>query len=281
MTEVPDKYRNEIYEPPMVEIVKEREKVEMFYDQGYWPILVILREGSLTVSEITQKSNELIEKRVMPELDKKFTNYEVTLEKLQDSLTKVNTFTKAEKQNFDEKIKKNKPLTDAEKKLIIKRIKEYKLSKEQKSEKTIYRYMKDLKAAGLVVPAGFVNKPDQTASETLFSRKAKIFILRQHSDDTWRCDECKTILRKVSKMLALSMQIDEPDVECLANLMSATDMYMEDEQIRLFEEYEEEMQELVKDCSFEESNKMLKTFHTIYMLLKAEEFQDELKDCFK
>jgi len=265
------------YEQKTVEIVKEREKVEMFYDQGYWPILVILREGHFTVREMTVKSNILIEKKVRPQLDKKFEDYQVTKEKLEELFEKITTFTAEEIKSLKEK----KNLSDSDKKLVIDRIKDYKLSKEQKSEKTIYRYVKDLTIANLIVAAGQRVVIGKTATETLYSRKAKIFILRQHSDDTWKCEECKTTLGKVGKMLALSMQIKQPKVENLAKLMSAIDMYHEDEQIRLFEEYDDEIKEIIQDCSFKETNHLLTTFRTIYMLLKADEFKAEMEECFK
>ncbi len=263
------------YEQKAVEIVKEREKVEMFYDQGYWPILVILREGPLTVKEMTEKSNILIEKKFRPELDKKFKDFEFTKENLKELFEKANVFSEEEKKQFEDK----KSLSDSDKKLIIERIKEYKLSKEQKSEKTIYRYVKDLTQSGLIVAAGQRVVTGKTATETLYARKARIFIIRQHSDDTWRCEECKNTLRKVSKMLSLALQIKEPSVEGLAKLMSAVDMYHEDEQIRLFEEFDDEIKEVIQDCSFKETNHLLTTFKTIYMLLKADQFKDEIKDC--
>ncbi|MCE7742839.1 MAG: hypothetical protein GOP50_10330 [Candidatus Heimdallarchaeota archaeon] len=265
------------YEQKTVEIVKEREKVEMFYDQGYWPILVILRDGHLTVREMTEKSNILIEKKVKPQLDKKFKDYQVTKEKFEELFKKASTFTEEEKKSLREK----KTLSDSDVKLVIDRIKEYKLSKEQKSEKTIYRYVKDLTQAELIVAAGQRVVIGKTATETLYTRKAKIFILRQHSDDTWKCEECKSTLGKVGKMIALSLQIKQPKVECLAKLMSTIDMYHEDEQIRLFEQYDDEIKEIIKDCSFKETNHLLATFRTIYMLLKADEFKDEMKECFE
>ena len=263
------------YEQKTVEIVKDREKVEMFYDQGYWPILVILREGPLTVREMTEKSNQLIDKKIRPDLDKKYKDYQLTTEKLEDIFTKIPVFTAEEKKI----LKAKKAYDESDVKLVVGKIKEYKISKEQKSEKTIYRYVKDLTQANLIVPAGQRVVIGKTATETLYARKAKIFILRQHFDDTWRCDECKTTLDRVGKMLALSLNIKQPKIDCLAKLMSAIDMFQEDEQIRLFEQYDEELKEIIKDCSFTETNRLLETFKTIYLLVKSEEFKDELKKC--
>ncbi|MFW9852819.1 MAG: hypothetical protein ACFFDS_07750, partial [Candidatus Thorarchaeota archaeon] len=121
----------------------------------------------------------------------------------------------------------------------------------------------------------------QTASESLYSRSAKMFLLRQHSDETWKCDECKRTLSKVGKLIGLSMKINPPDFESLSTLMSAIDSFHEEEQIRLFEQYEDEVKEVIKDCSFTESNKILEIFKILYLMINVEEFSDEIKACCK
>ena len=87
-TDVPEDYNHLLKQ---VEIVKDREKVEMFYDQGYWPILAILREGRLTVREIKEKSNQLIEKKELPKLKEKIEKWEIPedKEKLKEILIKI------------------------------------------------------------------------------------------------------------------------------------------------------------------------------------------------
>ena len=297
-------YQNPDFEQNTIEIVKDREKVEMFYDSGYWPVLAILREGPMTVREITKKSNELIEKKEGPKLEEKIREWEIPTEKesLKKLLMKISSW-EEQKVKEQEKSKKEIPekdrfkqfftkdkidkllsaekLSDIDKKHIKKRTYSYKLENVQKSDKTIYRYIKELTDAGLIVESGKRVIFGQTASESLYSRSAKMFLLRQHSDDTWKCDECKKTLSKVGKLLGLSMKIDPPEEESLSKLMSAIDNFHEEEQIRLFEQYEDKVKDVVKDCSFKESNRILEIFKILYLMMNVEEFNDEIKACFK
>ncbi len=297
-------YQNPDFVQNTIEIIKEKENVDKFYDPGYWPVLAILREGPMTVREITNKSNKLIEKKEGPKLKDKIGEWEIPTEKesLEKLLVKISSWEEqkvkeyekhkdkiTEKDKFKpiftkekiEKLLSAEKLTETDKKQIKKRTYSLKMENAQKSDKTIYRYIKELTDAGLIVESGKRVIFGQTASESLYSRSAKMFLLRQHSDDTWKCEECKKTLSKVSKLIGLSMKIDPPDVDCLSTLMSSIDMFHEDEQIRLFEQYEDEVKEVIKECSFKESNKILELFKILYLLINVEEFNNEIKACLK
>ena len=296
-------YQNPDFEQNAIEIIKDREKVEMFYDPGYWPVLAILREGPMTVREITKKSNELIEKKEGPKLKEKIGKWEIPTDKesLKKLLTKISSW-EEQKLKEQEKSKKEIPdkdkfkqiftkekiekllsaekLTETDINQIKKRTYSYKMENAQKSDKTIYRYIKELTDAKLIVESGKRVIFGQTASESLYSRSAKMFLLRQHTDDTWKSEESRKTLSKVAKFIGLSMRINPPDADCLAKLISSIDMFHEDEQIRLFEQYEDEVKEVIKECSFTESNKILELFKIIYLMINAEEFKNEIEACF-
>ncbi len=274
-----------------VEVIRDREKVEMFYDQGYWPILAILREGRLTVREITARSNQLIEKKELPKLKEKLENWEIPedKEKLEKILNKISDWetlqTKAKdyskvlnEDKISSLIKKEK-FSKEDVKLIRDVMLLYKLDHHKKSDKTIYRYINELTQSGLLIKAGQRVITGKTATETLYARRAKIFLLRQQSHDTWKCDECKTTLKKVGALIGLSKNMDSPSVESLAKLMSKIDMYHEEEQIRLFEQNEKEVLGIIKDCSFKETSHILDTFRIVHLLMNFQEFKEELEDC--
>ena len=46
---------------------------------------------------MTEKSNQLIDKKIRPDLDKKYKDYQLTTEKLEDIFTKIPVFTAEEK----------------------------------------------------------------------------------------------------------------------------------------------------------------------------------------
>jgi hypothetical protein len=202
-------------------------------------------------------------------------------EKYKDKIPEKDRFKQIFTKSKIEKLLNADKLTDTDKKQIKKRTYSLKLESAQKSDKTIYRYIKELTDAGLIVESGKRVIFGQTASESLYSRSAKMFLLRQHSDETWKCDECKKTLSRVSKLIGLSMKIDPPEVDCLSNLMSSIDRFHEEEQIRLFEQYEDEVREVIKDCSFKESNKILEIFKILYLMISVDEFNDEIKACLK
>jgi len=302
-TDVPEDYDHLLKQ---VEIVKDREKVEMFYDQGYWPILAILREGRLSVREITTKSNQLIEKKELPKLKEKLENWVIPedKEKLENLLNKVSDWeilqTKVKKTKVKEtevketEVKKyTRVLTEDKISSLVKKEKFskeddklirdvlllYKLDHNKKSDKTIYRYINELTQAGLLIKAGQRVITGKTATETLYARKARIYLLRQQAHDTWKCDECKDTLEKVGALIGLSQKIDQPSVDSLAKLMAKIDMFHEDEQIRLFEQNEKKVLEIIKDCTFKETSHILETFKIIYLMMNSQEFKEELEDC--
>ena len=176
------------YEQEAVEVVKDRVKVEMFFDQGYWPVLAILREGHFTVREITEKSNELVEKKELPKIKKKMIEWEIPTNKddLKKLLGKLHEWEiqqvkdkleerKLTKDKVNDLLTKGK-LSDTDAKLIKEFLVKLKLSNYLKSDKTIYRYVKELSNAGLIVPGGQRVLTGKTATETIYMRKARIFI---------------------------------------------------------------------------------------------------------
>ncbi len=286
--DVPEDYNHLLKQ---VEVIKDREKVEMFYDQGYWPILAILREGRLTVREITVKSNQLIEKKELPKLKEKLENWEIPedkekLEKILKKIsdwetlqTKVKDYSKVLNEDKISSLIKKAKFSKEDVKLIRDVLLLYKLDHHKKSDKTIYRYINELTQAGLLIKAGQRVITGKTATETLYARRAKIFLLRQQAHDTWKCNECRSTLEKVGALIGLSKNIDTPAVDNLEKLMSKIDMFHEDEQIRMFEQNEKEVLKIIKDCSFKETSHILDTHKIIYLLMNYQEFKEELEDC--
>jgi len=266
------------FEQESVFIVKEPDLINLFYTEGYWAVLAVLRDQPLTVKEITIKTNEFIEKKVIHKINESIDNWEIPTEKEKfTNLLKKIDYPKDERDGL---IKK-KNLSEGDIVKIKDFTRKFKLEKQKKSEKTIYRYIKELTdpKIGLIVQAGRRIIAEQTATEAIYARRAKIFLLREHADDTWKCDLCLKTLEKVSQMIALSTKKKPPSVENLSKLMSSIDTFHEDEQIRLFEQYEGKVKEIIKDCSFKETDHLLNTFRTVYILMNHEEFAKELKEC--
>ncbi len=174
-----------------------------------------------------------------------------------------------------------KEIEDSYNKIVLKKAKERGLSKEQienlkleRSDKSIYRYIKELTKVGLVAPASRRVVIGKTATEILYARTAKIFYLKNLEDDNWRCKICMKHLSKASELLSLSKGIKPPKPEKLAEIMTKIDADSETEIFRVFEEREEEVQEIFRDVTFTESDRILYVFRILYFALNSGKYKE-------
>ena len=89
---------------------------------------------------------------------------------------------------------------------------------EPKSAKSIYRYLKTLEDAGLVVPAGQRVVAGKMVNETLFARTGQIFLLFNLKPEWWLTAEGKKNAKRIGKLLAFSFQGKPPPVKALQEL---------------------------------------------------------------
>ncbi len=174
-----------------------------------------------------------------------------------------------------------KEIEESYNKIVLKKAKERGLSKEQienlkleRSDKSIYRYIKELTKLGLVAPASRRIVIGKTATEILYARTAKIYYLKNLEDDNWRCDICMKHLSKASKLLSLSKGITPPKPEKLAEIMAKIEADSETELFRVFEEKEDEIQKIFKDVTFTESDRILYVFRVLYLALNSGKYKE-------
>jgi hypothetical protein len=144
----------------------------------------------------------------------------------------------------------------------------------ERSDKSIYRYIKELTKIGLVAPAGHRVVMGKTATEILYVRTAKIFYLKNLEDDNWRCNICMKHLSKASELLSLSRDIKPPKPEKLAEIMAKIEADSESELFRVFEEKKEEVQEIFSDITFTDSDRILYIFRILYLALNSGKYKE-------
>ena len=220
------------YTQEVVDIIRDKELASFFEDPNYMPILIALREGPMTISELVPKYNQIVAQEVA-----------------------------------------KKDLSAKERIAEIERL--------ERKDKTLYRYVKFLVEKGLVVEAGKRVKMGQTATETLFCRKAKIFVTADKVKDWGTYPTYKKILPKIAKMLSLAMDIDEIPLDCLTDFMNKLNNCYEMEALRIVQEHNEKVAELFKDSSFEEMDWMLENLSTLLIIMRGTEFEKELRECCK
>ncbi|MHA1401373.1 MAG: hypothetical protein ACTSQE_13575 [Candidatus Heimdallarchaeaceae archaeon] len=216
------------YQPKQVMVILDEKQRELIRDQQYNPITRVLREGPLTVQQITERYNNLIKKEC----------------KIVD-------------QGEEE------------------------IEKRQRSEKSIYRYLKDLEKAGLVTVAGQRVIIGQTATQKLWSRTAKIFIVKTQSCAWWMSKEGEKFAEKINAMLNLLFPEYESKCKYIHDLLTQLNRLAEDELERLFVEFPEQVNEILGECDFEDLNHILKELHLLILLLKRDKVERILSSCLE
>ena len=117
------------YKEETVKIIQNKAEFDILEDSKFEPIIIALREGPLTVRELEEKYNEIIQEKI-------------------------------EKEDISPKQK------EALKKKL------------ERKSKTLYKYLNILEENGFVVQAGKRVIENQTATESLYGRTAKLFLFQ-------------------------------------------------------------------------------------------------------
>lgn len=192
------------------------------------PIIVILREGPLTLEEIVEGYNQYV---AMKGKEKKLTKTEI--------------------------------------------------EEAQKSETSVYRYIKKLEEKGIVFEAGRRIDPDGRTTKALFSRTAKLFIPATTSKEWWETPSSKRIIEATAQMFALVLGKKNPDIECIKNFMLDMDVDTSKKSAVFYNNHNDELTELTKDMGFKEIDKALNWLNYLLLMQYSEEYLEKLKKCFK
>lgn len=153
---------------------------------------------------------------------------------------------------------------------------------EPKSDKTIYRYLKVLEEADLVVPAGQRVVIGKTATETLFARTARIFLLHGADKPSWWMEkEGQKIAHKVGTLLAHLIGGESPSIECLQEAFQSLDKAREAELERLVATAGDEALEYMCEGEFKEIDKIVSIVGLYAAIINNTDIVEKLRGCFK
>lgn len=152
---------------------------------------------------------------------------------------------------------------------------------EAKSDKTIYRYLKVLEKADLVVPAGQRVVIGKTATETLFSRTAEAFITGQSEQEYWSCDTGKELSDNMAQMLSKLIGGKKADTNCIVKFMNEFDAVGNKYIIGLLEEADDEMIDLITGLDWAYKDKVLNYVSFFAIALNNPKIFEKLQACFK
>ena len=179
-----------------------------------------------------------------------------------------------------------KELTERYNKIIKKRalkigIPKAEFEKMKRSEKSIYRYVNDLIDVNLVTVAGRRVVIDRTASENLYGRTAKVYLMKHEGEDYWDKEEAQEFLFKIARMLSLILDKPVPTNKCLAKILNELDNNRLKEVFQGLEEKYDEVSEILLDGTIKESNKILDIVSVLTRIWNSEEYLEQLKNCLK
>ena len=148
-----------------------------------------------------------------------------------------------------------------------------------RSEKSMYRYMKDLEKAGLTTIVGNRVVFGKTAVEKLYARTAKIFYMAPRTLEWWKTEHGKIVIEKTAKLLSLFYDAKEPDIQCLTNLIYRFAEYNENRLFKIYEEKPEQLTEIIYSSRGEDIDKAMDLLDVMVAFLKAPEYEKELRKC--
>ena len=154
----------------------------------------------------------------------------------------------------------------------------------EKSAKTIYRYLKDLKKHGVIVQVGQRVTPGKKATEALFGKAARIIYFFQATKDFWTSEETKEeseiLLKRMAKVFSSRWNIPEPGTKCLRELLIKNDEYIPEVMKGILEEYALQSEEEGHEFTSKEMYRIINLARSIVPMLETEFIEKEIKKCF-
>ena len=155
------------------------------------------------------------------------------------------------------------------------------LTGKEKSDKTIYRYIKNLVDAGLLTNCGQLFIPGKTATENLFSRTAHFFYMRSYKDKIIESEHGEKIIETIGMMLLqLNPNKKNFSSECIKSIILKLSKSNE---IHLEKSIESKEEQLISDLSnynLDEIEFIFKQVILISSLLSSSEIISSINQCF-
>jgi len=153
----------------------------------------------------------------------------------------------------------------------------------EKSDKTIYRYIKTLDELGLIVEAGkriYTDENNKNKTVTLYMRTAKVFLDRAIEMTSEKLqDEKMSRIFKAYKILLDNLEEDKNfTIDCLKDIYDLVYNEGQDYASQIIEKAGDEVFELLEDLDFSGVNDFLLSLSWLIMIYKKD-FNKKLDDC--
>lgn len=153
--------------------------------------------------------------------------------------------------------------------------------KTKRKGKTLYKYLVILENKGLIKQVGKRVKMGQTASETIYGRSAKLYLMSDKQKVELKREEVARIMPVLSNIVSLDKKEPKVSVECFTEFMGKVYSLLQDERKRVFSEFSEEITDIASDIHYNELNMVVHGLDFYFLITHAAELRKDLEKCFK
>ncbi len=148
-----------------------------------------------------------------------------------------------------------------------------------RTNKTMYRYIKELTKVKLIAPAGQRMVIGKTATEVLYDRTARIFYTSQESLDWWVGENGKRTTAASGGLISLTLNTSAPKGDCLAKIMQKIVSENEQAMFKIFDDNQEEVTKLIYTLEGRETDRALYAMNILLAIINSEKYKKELEEC--
>jgi len=152
-----------------------------------------------------------------------------------------------------------------------------KYSKKTPNIKSLYRHIKTLTDAGLIVEAGVRSYTKSTATKNLYGRTAKFFYLSQWPDKWLESILDSRNIKAVANIIQLTHN-KKPSIRSLTNLVKKLNSCQITGIEHIFRKFPNELVEIMGDLPIEDVERILEVYSSLNILLSRAEYEKEFEE---
>lgn len=150
-----------------------------------------------------------------------------------------------------------------------------------RSDKSIYRYLKELEKAGLVVPAGQRVVSGKMVTETLFARTGQIFLLFRTKPDWWLTKQGAKVAKRIGRLLTFLLDGKMPPILTLQQLLKQFEENRQSLLERLASQGDKQVQEILASSTLTEHFRIEDAVGYFSTFILQPELLEQLRDIMK
>ncbi len=143
------------------------------------------------------------------------------------------------------------------------------VERRKRSDKSLYRYVRDLVKAGFVTLVG--KRIDKPITEKLYARTAKLFLNGTYYERLICSSEAG--IDSLSSLIGLVLGIPKPDSNAVKEFISQMERSYQETTDKLFKEIPEDYVEVVEELSLQEINAVLQAVSIVDLIANRDNYR--------